>query len=271
MRRLSHFIWFVRWLQRLGSAVLRRRKVIDLLPSLLVPQRRVFFDRRVGRLRSIKLRKQLSDYWAYDQCLALTGLDLDLFPQGRLLRERYEEMLAEGRTPVILDCGANIGVSSYWLGVEFPRAIVIAVEPDVENMCLAERNTRLCNNVRNVLGAVASVDCRLSLTNTNQGSDAIRTVPDEDGEVRGHSVASLLAMVGGSLGDLLLAKIDIEGFESELFSSNTEWVDETGAIIVETHDWMLPGQATATNLLRALSRKRRDFLVDGEHVLSFRL
>lgn len=39
MKRLSHFIWFVRWLQRLGSAVPRRRKVIDLLPSLLVRKR----------------------------------------------------------------------------------------------------------------------------------------------------------------------------------------------------------------------------------------
>lgn len=271
MKRLSHFIWFVRWLQRLGSAVLRRRKVIDLLPSLLVPQLRVFFDRRIGRMRSITLRKQLSDYWAYDQCLALNGLDLDRFPQGKRLRECYERMLAEGRTPLILDCGANIGFSSYWLAVEFPRAVVIAVEPDADNVRLAEHNTRLCNNVRIVRGAVASVDCRLSLTNTNQGSDAIRTVHDEDGDVCGYSVASLLAMVGGSPNDLLLAKIDIEGFESELFSSSTEWVDETGAIIVETHDWMLPGQATATNLLRALSRKRRDFLVDGEHVLSFRL
>ena len=44
-----------------------------------------------------------------------------------------------------------------------------------------------------------------------------------------------------------------------------------GAIIVETHDWMLPGQATASNLLRCLSAVKRDFLVDGEHVMSFRI
>lgn len=250
---------------------MRRRKVVDLLPSLLVPRRRVFFDRRIGHLRGVRVRKQLSDYWAYDQCLALNAFDLDRFPQGKRLRERYEEMLANGRTPLILDCGANIGLSTYWLAVEFPRATVIAVEPDIENARLAEHNTRFCKNVRIVRGAVASVDCRLSLTNTDQGSDAIRTVPDEVGEVQGHSVASLLAIAGGGPHDLLLAKIDIEGFESELFSTNTEWVDEAGAIIVETHDWMLPGQSTATNLLRALSREPRDFLVDGEHVLSFRL
>ena len=36
-------------------------------------------------------------------------------------------------------------------------------------------------------------------------------------------------------------------------------------------DWMLPGQATATNLLRRLSVGKRDFLVDGEHVVSYRV
>ena len=271
MKKISHFIWFIRWLQRLGSALLRRRKVIDLLPSLFVPQRRVLFDCRIKRLCTFKLRKQLSDYWAYDQCLALSALDLERFPQGQLLRQRYAEMLAEGRTPLILDCGANIGLSTYWLAVEYPSAKVLAVEPDADNVRMAELNTRTCSNVQLVQGAVAAVDCRLSLMNVDQGSDAFRTTPTVDGEIQGYSIASLLALAGGQARDLLIAKIDIEGFESELFSSHTEWVDEACAIIVETHDWMLPGQATATSLLRAISRERRDFLVDGEHVLSFRL
>lgn len=271
MKRLSHTVWFVRWLQRFGSAVLRRRKAIDLLPSVLVPRRRVFFDRRVGGLRVLTLRQQLSDYWAYDQCLALTALDLDRFPQGQRLRERYNRMLAEGRKPLILDCGANIGVSAYWLAVDFPHAEVIAVEPDPDNVRLARKNVGACANVRIVHGAVASSDCHLSLTNTDQGSDAIRTIADENGDVMGYSVQSLLQMAGGSPSDLLLAKIDIEGFESEMFSAHTEWVEEAGAIIVETHDWMLPGRATATNVLRAISRGQRDFLVDGEHIMSFRL
>ena len=68
-----------------------------------------------------------------------------------------------------------------------------------------------------------------------------------------------------------MAKIDIEGFEQDLFSANTEWVAECGAIIVETHDWMLAGQASAVPLLRCLGALRRDFLVSGEHVMSFRI
>jgi FkbM family methyltransferase len=271
MKKVSHFIWFFRWLQRLFSALMRRRDVVDLVPSMLVPRRRVLFDSRIGSVRTFKLRRQLSDYWAYDQCLATNALDLDPFPQGTKLRATYDKMLAKGLKPIILDCGANIGFSSYWLGVEYPKATVIAVEPDRDNARLAEYNTRHCNNVQIVQAAVASSSCRLSMTNTDQGSDAFRTLPDDSGEIIGYSIACLVTMAGGAPENLLLAKVDIEGFESDLFSANVDWVHDAYAIIVEPHDWMIPGQATANNLLRAISSRRRDFLVHGEHVMSFRI
>lgn len=271
MKRLSHLVWLVRWLQRLGSAVLRRRKLLDLLPSVLSRSGRLVYDRRTGRLHGFRVRPQLSDYWAYDQCLATSALDLDRFSQGATLKARYAEMVARGRIPVILDCGANIGFSAFWLGSEFPAARVIAVEPDAENVRLAAYNTRACPNVTLLQGAVASADCRLALTHTDKGADAFRTELDATGEVKGYAIATLVAQAGASLDDLLLAKIDIEGFERELFSANTDWVQHAQAIVIETHDWMLPGQATAHALLQAISRSPRDFLIDGEHILSFRL
>lgn len=271
MNRISHTVWFARWLQRLTSALLRRRKVIDLLPSFIMPRQRLLLDKRTGKIRKFVVRRSLSDYWSYDQCLSSSALDLDRYHQGRFLRERYAKLLAAGKTPVVLDCGANIGCSAYWLSVEFPEARVLAVEPDADNVRLAESNTRHCPNVRLVHGAVASADCQLKLANTDQGSDAFRTELSSTGDVSGYSIATLLSQIGAQPEDLLLAKIDIEGFEQELFSRNTEWVEFAGAIIVETHDWMLPGQATATNLLRSLSVGKRDFLVDGEHVMSFRV
>jgi FkbM family methyltransferase len=250
---------------------MRRRKAIDLGPSFLMPHSRLLFDRRVGGVRRFELRKQLADYWAYDHCLAVSALDMDKFPQGRDLRSCYEGLLAQGKVPVVLDCGANIGFSTYWLAVEFPEAIVVGVEPDAENARLAAWNTRYCQNVKLVQAAVAPEDCRISLTNTEMGADAFRTVSDSNGALPGYSIASLIKMAGGEQENLLLAKIDIEGFENELFASNTDWVDDIQALVVETHDWMLPGQAGANNLLRVISRKPRDFVIHGEHIVSFRL
>jgi hypothetical protein len=63
-------------------------------------------------------------------------------------------------------------------------------------------------------------------------------------------------------------KIDIEGAEAELFSANTEWVDQTPLIIIELHDWLLSRQGISRNFLRCVSSLDRDFVHIGENIFS---
>src|SRR5262245_48251272 len=41
---------------------------------------------------------------------------------------------------VILDCGANVGITSLFLAERYPRAMILSVEPDPENFALLEAN-----------------------------------------------------------------------------------------------------------------------------------
>jgi hypothetical protein len=41
-----------------------------------------------------------------------------------------------------------------------------------------------------------------------------------------------------------IAKVDIKGFEGDLFSANTEWLKESFVVFIEPHDWLLPDQGT---------------------------
>ena len=70
--------------------------------------------------------------------------------------------------------------------------------------------------------------------------------------------------------DLLpfIVKIDIEGFEKDLFSANTEWVERFKLLIIETHDWMFPTQANSNNFLKVISKHNRDFVHKGENIFS---
>ena len=36
-----------------------------------------------------------------------------------------------------------------------------------------------------------------------------------------------------------LIKLDIEGYENEIFKNNYDWIDKFKVLIIETHDWML--------------------------------
>ena len=71
-----------------------------------------------------------------------------------------------------------------------------------------------------------------------------------------------------------IIKIDIEGFEKDLFSKNYNWMDQFKIIIVEIHDWMLPYQSISLNYINALSKiskiNKRDLIILGENLISIR-
>ena len=67
-----------------------------------------------------------------------------------------------------------------------------------------------------------------------------------------------------------IAKIDIEGFENELFSKNTGWMKDFYLITIEIHDWMLPHKSPSQNFFREHSKESRDCYLRGDMVFSIK-
>ena len=65
-----------------------------------------------------------------------------------------------------------------------------------------------------------------------------------------------------------LVKMDIEGGEREVFNAEVDWVQRVPLIMIELHDWLLPGQGTSRPFLRCVSKLDRDFVYLGETVFS---
>ena len=73
-----------------------------------------------------------------------------------------------------------------------------------------------------------------------------------------------------------LIKIDIEGFEKELFSKNYDWIDYFEVIIIEIHDWMVFKKSNSYTFLSALvdvmnKKNKRDLLISGENLISIKI
>jgi FkbM family methyltransferase len=173
-----------------------------------------------------------------------------------------------GRAPLIIDLGANTGLASLYFAVEFPTATVIGVEPDAENAATARRNLEGYTAVTIVEGGIAAVDGRAEVLNPGGGNWSYRTELTETGAVPMFSMKSLLGKHGRAYLVPFIVKIDIEGFESDLFSKDTEWIDLFPILIIELHDWMLPRSASSGNFLREISCRNRDFIYIGENVFS---
>ena len=232
---------------------------------------------RTQVLVNLHTRKRLNfdirdtvDYTVLNQVFVNEEYDVARLPQHQSLIETYRRMVEARQTPLILDCGANIGMAAAYFTDRFPEARVIAVEPEKGNFDLATRNCRH-RNVDLIHAAIASENTSGSLIDPGFGGWSYRVqtgaAPAAEG-IRMISIDSLLMDPAYQHCQPFIVKIDIEGFEEELFSKNTDWVDKFPLLIIELHDWMLPGQGSSRPFLSTISRLNRDFVYIGENVFS---
>lgn len=220
----------------------------------------------------IHLRYTVSDHSIFWQCLVIRQYDLNEFKQIKIFMRNYRDMLSRGRCPVIIDAGANIGLATVWFARIFPDAHVISIEPEKHNFEILKKNTKhLCDKVTTVNGALVESGGNFSIVNPNSGAASFRLArqneTDQD-SIIGYTVDDLMKKIDN--GEILIVKIDIEGGQKNLFSSNIGWISKTHLIILELDDWLLPWQATSETFFEAVSALRFDYLIRGENIFCFR-
>ena len=231
---------------------------------------RIAISSRQGPFRhTVSLRRDTSDVSTFEQIFANTHYNHRRLTRAEEITRMYEAMTTDAQ-PLILDLGANVGLSPLYFAKNWPAAKVIAVEPDPQNFRLLCQNTAGVDNIVPVNAAVASEDGAVRISNPQEeawGRQTEVAAPGGSESIPALSVASLMKLATERCRPFI-AKIDIEGFESNLFSQNTSWVDLFPVLYIELHDWMLPGHGNSNNFLRVISQLPRDFILSGENVIS---
>lgn len=220
-----------------------------------------------GHLRGIgrvSLRPAQSDTAAFRQVFAGREYDLSDTPgtQARV-DAAYAAMLAAGETPVILDAGANVGASALWFARRYPKARIVAVEPDPGNFAVLSDNVRDHAMIEPVHAAIGAEPGFVAVDPMWAGW-AARTTRAEEG------VPVVTVQDCCKAGKLFIAKIDIEGFEKDLFASNTGWIEEAAVVAVEPHDWLMPGEFTSRHFLTELAKHPFEVVIKGENLIFVR-
>lgn len=241
-----------------------RSDYVALTPPFL--SRQVILERPTGQRFVFHVRDE-SDYCTLENVFLEEDYRLARLARGAEIVAWYKRAVQSGHTPLVLDCGANIGLSAAYFSMKFPRAKLIAIEPNEANLSTARKNCT-SPNVHFVHAGVASECKKGRLVDPGRGNDAFRVESDARGALDLVSIDSLLEgpeCVGCTP---FIVKVDIEGFEEELFSSNVEWIDRFPLLIIELHDWLLPRRRNSHNFLAAISALDRDFVYIGENVFS---
>lgn len=223
---------------------------------------------RVGHLR---LRKRTTDRHVFFQVFVQRGYDFSGFEQNAHLQKIYDGAVAKGELPLIIDCGANIGLSAVWYAVRYPAARVFAVEPEAGNFALLCANARPFPNIVPINAAVWDNDASLAIVDAAAAAWSFQVSESAPGESALCAVTIPAIMAQAEANRLLLAKIDIEGAEQTLFRANTDLMESTTAIAIELHDWMLPGRGSSRPFLTALARYPFEIVWRGETMFCVRM
>lgn len=221
----------------------------------------------------ITLRSATSDWFTFDQIFIHEDYDLRALKRYPEFKALYADYSSRG-TPLILDLGANIGLSSVYFQHVWPQSKIVAVEPSEDNFAVLRENFGRSPSFDAMHAGISSRSSTLRLADPAAEKNAFTTMAAEagtEGAVRGVTVPEILGRYPREQGFFpFIVKIDIEGFESDLFAENTEWINEFPLLIIEMHDWMLPGQRTSANFLKTIAGLDRDFVYLGENVFSIR-
>lgn len=224
-----------------------------------------------GAIAILRQRKQQMEVFE----LPVRGIETSVFCRSngsdfsalRQIFGRREVAVPFKQSPrFIVDAGANVGYASLLWANTWPGAMIVAIEPDVCNCDMFQRNCSKYPNIRLIRGALWHRSAALAITNPDAEPWAFQIgesqVGDSSKSVRAFTLAEIMTEFGVDRINLL--KLDIEGSELELFSSGAEeWLRHVDCLMVELHDRIRPGCSAAFD--RLLSSVQHTRQTSGEY------
>lgn len=248
-----------------ASPLLKKKsRFVKLTPGVFSDQ--LIYDRSCRSFFTVKSRDDI-DVAVVRQIFINEDYALESPDHAETLRQYYAKIIDSGKKPLIIDCGGNSGLATKYFSETYKGSVVVCIEPEEQNMALARMNNH-DPNIQFLLAGIGNSDARADIVDPGAGNWGYRTETSVEGKTQIISVNSIVSDPEYKDCTPFIIKIDIEGFEQNLFEKNVEWLDAFPLLIIELHDWMLPKRATSNNFLRAIAERNRDFIYRNENVFS---
>lgn len=172
---------------------------------------------------------------------------------------------------VIIDAGAYIGSAALYFTQKFPKATILALEPEAANFELLVKNCKEFNKIIPINAALWSSNTTRELNDRFTGqwgytiSNTFNKISFTRQIVNCLSMDDLISIYKIDTIDVL--KMDIEGSEKEVFEHASTWIEKVNIISVELHDRINIGCDRAFYLA---TKNFTKFERKGEKVSAFR-
>lgn len=206
-------------------------KCFGFLPGLSIAVREIFAQQP---------KEVVVSYYAvkFPLYLRIKTSDMPTFVHV-FLRGEYDIDIAKTPT-VIVDAGANIGLTSIFYANKYPDAKIIALEPESSNFALLMKNVAPYGNILAINKALWGDNTMLEILDPGLDKWGFQTRKHEKEETGGKEAVESITidklMHDTMLSHIDILKIDIEGAEKEVCESSNTWIDKVGMMAIELHD-----------------------------------
>ena len=179
----------------------------------------------------------------YKPCkVSFQGYDFDIpdalsfvWQYKEIFVDRAYEFKSSRNAAIILDCGANVGLSALFFRIHYPEAKIIAFEadPDIAAYLIDNLKRNDIRNVNVIAKAVWINDNDLEFGSEGADGGSIHTSGGKKVTIK----ATRLKDVIDGYESIDMLKMDIEGAEREVLDDCSQVLGKVKNIFVEYHDY----------------------------------
>ncbi|MEQ8521625.1 MAG: FkbM family methyltransferase [Vicingaceae bacterium] len=185
------------------------------------------------------LRRNTSDFLVFEEIFLDSQYEFNALPKDA----KY-----------LIDAGANVGLSALFFQRKYPDAEIICIEPEDKNYRQLVINTGHYETVSHINGALWNKKTNLSLHQDNKAEWSFSVQANLSNKntntVQSITMQDVIARWDMDIIDIV--KLDIEGGEKDLFSSDYEWIKKVKYLIIEFHQ--IDGQDTSGNFKNVMEK-----------------
>jgi FkbM family methyltransferase len=216
------------------------KKILDTFYIKITSKRNLFQLRKLGvgwkELNLIAKNKQIKKSTLFGRKIKISDNFWYLFGLREIFIDHTYKFNSSNESPLIIDCGSNIGLSVIYFKQMYPKSKVICFEPDNEIFEMLKYNVELFNfkNIEFHKAAVWTTDGEISFASDGKVGGHISSIESEESNINKIKSFRLNNILNQKV-DFL--KIDIEGAEYELLKDCKDNLNLVENIFIEYHSF----------------------------------
>jgi FkbM family methyltransferase len=207
--------------------------------SAIIHSAKLLVDKEYRELTRIKKIPRYQQFKTSILGRPIKGVDSAsfVFTYNEIFKKEIYRFTSQDKSPTILDCGANIGLSIIYFKKIYPASIITAFEADnkIYNVLSSNINSLGIKDVTIINKAVWDSETKLNFY--AEGADGGRVSFDENHSEKIISTETIRLKNYLKGNKITLLKVDIEGAETKVLIDCAEELKSVENLIVEYHSF----------------------------------